>query len=57
MTEIFGSGGQPVVMSGEYECSECGFRQHFQAGATFPPDHHPEKPWLLYVADGDQGGG
>jgi len=57
VTEIFGSGGQPVVMSGEYECSECGFRQPFQAGATFPPDHHPEKPWLLYVADGDQGGG
>lgn len=57
MSEIFGTGGQTVESGGEYECSECGFRLHLAAGTTFPPDHHFEKPWVLYVADGDEGGG
>jgi hypothetical protein len=52
MAEVFGSAGESVVVGGEYECSECGHREHLAAGGTFPADHHPEKPWTLYVADG-----
>jgi hypothetical protein len=50
MAEIFGTGGDTVTVSGEYECSDCGFRRHFEKGETFPPDHHPDKPWTLYLA-------
>jgi hypothetical protein len=50
MSEIFGKGGDAVEVSGAYECSECGFRQTLDKGETFPPDHHPEKPWTLYLA-------
>lgn len=50
MAEIFGNGGQTVEVSGQYECSECGHRQAFEQGSTFPPDHHPGKPWTLYLA-------
>ncbi|MEO6913180.1 MAG: hypothetical protein ABI182_04060 [Candidatus Baltobacteraceae bacterium] len=52
MAEIFGRGGSTVPVSGEYECAECGHRERFEKDATFPPDHHPEKPWVLYVATG-----
>ena len=41
----------PHTAGGQYECSECGFRVHFAEGDTFPADHHPEKPWALYVGD------
>ncbi len=51
MAEIFGHGGQSVSVGGQYECSECGERRHLAAGETFPPDHHPEKPWTLYLID------
>ncbi len=51
MAEVFGNGGEPVPVSGQYECSECGFRRHFSAGETFAPDHHPYKPWTLYLKD------
>lgn len=51
MAEVFGHEGQAVPESGEYECSECGVRRHFDAGATFPADHHAERPWTLYVRD------
>jgi hypothetical protein len=51
MAEIFGNGGDPVAVGGEYECSECGHRIHLAAGETFPPDHHSQKPWTLYVRD------
>jgi len=51
MAEIYGNGGEPVAVGGQYECSQCGHREHFSAGQTFPPDHHPEKPWTLYVRD------
>ncbi len=50
MAEIFGNGGEPVEVSGEYECSECGHRRKFEKGTVFPPDHHSEKPWTLYLA-------
>ena len=50
MAEIFGTQGEPVQVSGYYECSECGHREELKSGATFPPDHHPEKPWTLYQA-------
>ncbi|HEV3154506.1 MAG TPA: hypothetical protein VGZ02_11930 [Candidatus Baltobacteraceae bacterium] len=50
MAEIFGKGGDSVTVSGYYECSDCGHRQRFEKGQTFPPDHHPEKPWTLYQA-------
>ncbi|MDQ6929892.1 MAG: hypothetical protein M3126_04385 [Candidatus Eremiobacteraeota bacterium] len=50
MAEIFGSGGQTVEVSGDYECSECGHRIKLTKGGMFPPDHHPEKPWSLYLA-------
>jgi len=50
MSEIFGTGGEPIAVSGEYECSECGHRQKLAKGETFPPDHHPDKPWTLYLA-------
>jgi hypothetical protein len=49
MSEIFGKSGDTVEVSGEYECSECGFRRTLNEGDTFPPDHHPEKPWTLYL--------
>jgi hypothetical protein len=51
MAEIFGKAGDPVPVSGQYECSECGHRLHLTEGDRFPPDHHPEKPWTLYVRD------
>jgi len=51
MAEIFGTAGDPVTTSGAYECSECGHRIHLADGETFPPDHHPEKPWTLYLKD------
>lgn len=51
MAEIFGRAGDPVTVGGAYECSECGHRIHLAAGETFPPDHHPEKPWTLYLKD------
>jgi hypothetical protein len=51
MAEIFGTAGEPVAVSGQYECSQCGFRRHFTAGENFPADHHPEKPWTLYLTD------
>jgi hypothetical protein len=41
MAEVFGTGGDPVVVAGV----------HFSAGETFPPDHHPRKPWTLYLSD------
>jgi len=44
-------GWRAVTASGEYECSECGHRQHFTSGEQFPPDHDPQKPWALYVKD------
>jgi hypothetical protein len=50
MAEIFGKGGDPVTVSGYYECSDCGHRERFEKGATFPPNHHPDKPWTLYQA-------
>jgi hypothetical protein len=50
MAEIFGHRGESVRVSGEYECSECGHREHFKRDGIFPPDHHPEKPWTLYLA-------
>lgn len=50
MSEIFGKGGDPIEVSGEYECSECGYRQALAKGGTFPPDHHADKPWTLYLA-------
>lgn len=53
MAEIFGKGGDPVPVSGQYECSDCGHRETFEKGGTFPPDHHPDKPWALYLATGD----
>lgn len=49
MAEIFGNGGDTITVSGDYECSECGHRVHFEQGDRFPPDHHPHKPWTLYV--------
>lgn len=50
MAEIYGHEGQPVEVSGFYECSDCGHREEFKKGAVFPPNHHPEKPWTLYQA-------
>lgn len=40
----------PIEVSGEYECSECGYRQKLAKGGAFPPDHHADKPWTLYLA-------
>lgn len=54
MSEIFGNSGDPVPVSGDYECSECGHRTHLNSSDTFPPDHHPEKPWTLYVKDDEE---
>lgn len=51
VAEVFGKGGDEVPVSGQYECSECGHRVHLAEGDRFPPDHHPEKPWTLYVRD------
>ncbi len=51
MAEVFGSAGEAVQVGGAYECSECGHREHLAAGASFPPDHHPGKPFTLYVKD------
>lgn len=53
MAEIFAKGGDTVPVSGEYECSDCGHRATFTRGATFPPNHHEEKPWTLYKASED----
>jgi hypothetical protein len=39
-----------VPVSGYYECSDCGHRQKMERGATFPPNHHEDKPWALYQA-------
>jgi hypothetical protein len=50
MAEIFGKGGETVPVSGYYECSDCGHREKFERGATFPPNHHENKPWALYQA-------
>lgn len=50
MAEIFGKGGDPVTVSGYYECSDCGHRERFEKGASFPPNHHADKPWTLYQA-------
>ena len=50
MAEIFGKAGESVPVTGEYECAECGKRRHFNRADTFPEDHHPEKPWVLYLA-------
>ena len=50
MAEIYGNGGEQVPASGYYECSECGHREKFEKGGTFPQDHHAEKPWTLYQA-------
>lgn len=50
MAEIFGKGGDQIQVSGFYECSDCGHRERFERGGTFPPDHHPQKPWTLYQA-------
>ena len=50
MAEIFGNGGEMIQVSGEYECAECGHREKFEKGAAFPPDHHPQRPWTLYLA-------
>ena len=50
MAEIFGKAGDPVPVTGEYECSECGHREKFTRGSAFPKDHHDEKPWALYLA-------
>lgn len=51
MAEIYGHGGETVEASGQYECSDCGHREHFTSGQPFPPNHHPDKPWTLYVKD------
>jgi hypothetical protein len=51
VAEVFGSGGDQVLVGGHYECSECGHRVHLGEGDRFPPDHHPEKPWVLYLRD------
>ena len=51
MAEIFGNGGDQVQVSGEYECSECGHREHLSQGGVFPPDHHAQRPWTLYLKD------
>jgi len=53
MAEVFGHGGDSVEVSGEYECSECGHRERFERDAVFPPNHHPDKPWTLYLAAED----
>ncbi len=50
MAEIYGNGGEQVTVGGFYECSECGHREKFEKGGTFPPDHHAQKPWTLYQA-------
>ncbi|HEX3458223.1 MAG TPA: hypothetical protein VHR97_09750 [Candidatus Baltobacteraceae bacterium] len=51
MAEIFGTAGEAVTVGGAYECSQCGHRIHLGSGETFPPDHHPAKPWTLYLKD------
>lgn len=50
MAEIFGKAGESVPVSGYYECSDCGHREHFKRGTPFPEDHHAGKPWTLYQA-------
>lgn len=52
MAEIFGKCDDTVTVTGEYECAECGHRQTFEKGAAFPKDHHPGRPWVLYLATG-----
>ncbi len=51
MAEVFGHQGQTVPESGQYECAECGHRIHLSKDETFPADHHPERPWTLYLRD------
>jgi len=51
MAEIFGTEGERIEVSGEYECSECGHREHFDKDGAFPRNHHPSKPWMLYLKD------
>jgi hypothetical protein len=51
MAEIFGVAGEPVKTAGEYSCSLCGHRRHLALQETFPPDHHPDHPWTLMIAD------
>lgn len=51
MAEIFGRGGERVPVTGQYECSDCGHRRRLERDQTFPADHHPEKPWALYLAE------
>jgi hypothetical protein len=50
MAEVFGAEGQSVEVSGDYACSMCGHRRHFERGAVFPADHHANHPWILMVA-------
>jgi hypothetical protein len=50
MAEIYGKGGDTVTVSGYYECSDCGHREHFKRGTPFPENHHADKPWSLYQA-------
>ncbi|MEO6835729.1 MAG: hypothetical protein ABI231_07485 [Candidatus Tumulicola sp.] len=51
MAEVSGHEGQTVEVSGDYACSQCGHRQHFEKGAIFPANHHEAHPWTLMVAD------
>jgi len=51
VAEVSGTEGQPVEMDGDYACSLCGHRQHLEKDTPFPPDHHPDHPWTLMVAD------
>jgi hypothetical protein len=51
MAEIIGVPGTEVEVAGIYACSECGHRLTLTQGGTFPPAHHPEKPWTLMVAE------
>ena len=51
MAEVIGVPGTSVEFAGAYACSECGHRIELRSGQTFPPAHHPEKPWMLMVAE------
>jgi hypothetical protein len=55
MAEVIGTPGAVVDAAGVYGCSECGHRVTLSRGDTFPPAHHPEKPWTLMVADDGPG--
>lgn len=45
--------GEPIVQSGEYICTACGFRKHSRqlaneaGGDHFPAPHHPGAFWAL----------